>query len=114
MPFLLDLSPTLRHSVAACGRHGLPCRLPCISMQCLFLCLFFRFLMSCIFSVWIFQGTPASLMLATGDGEIRTLDPLLARQVLSQLSYAPMALSLLILADCSSSSKIFDMLFFFF
>ena len=25
-----------------------------------------------------------------GDGEIRTLDPLLARQVLSQLSYAPM------------------------
>ena len=27
---------------------------------------------------------------ANGDGEIRTLDPLLARQVLSQLSYAPM------------------------
>ena len=26
---------------------------------------------------------------ANGDGEIRTLDPLLARQVLSQLSYAP-------------------------
>ncbi len=26
----------------------------------------------------------------SGDGEIRTLDPLLARQVLSQLSYAPM------------------------
>ena len=25
-----------------------------------------------------------------GDGEIRTLDPLLARQVLSQLSYAPL------------------------
>ena len=25
---------------------------------------------------------------ANGDGEIRTLDPLLARQVLSQLSYA--------------------------
>ena len=25
-----------------------------------------------------------------GDGEIRTLDPLLARQVLSQLSYTPM------------------------
>ena len=24
-----------------------------------------------------------------GDGEIRTLDPLLARQVLSQLSYIP-------------------------
>ena len=26
-----------------------------------------------------------------GDGEIRTLDPLLARQVLSQLSYTPTA-----------------------
>ena len=29
------------------------------------------------------------LFSANGDGEIRTLDPLLARQVLSQLSYAP-------------------------
>ena len=27
-----------------------------------------------------------------GDGEIRTLDPLLARQVLSQLSYAPVVI----------------------
>ena len=27
-----------------------------------------------------------------GDGEIRTLDPLLARQVLSQLSYTPICL----------------------
>ena len=26
---------------------------------------------------------------SNGDGEIRTLDPLLARQVLSQLSYTP-------------------------
>ena len=31
----------------------------------------------------------AFLCLASGDGEIRTLDPLLARQVLSQLSYTP-------------------------
>ena len=30
-------------------------------------------------------------MHANGDGEIRTLDPLLARQVLSQLSYTPMS-----------------------
>ena len=30
----------------------------------------------------------------SGDGEIRTLDPLLARQVLSQLSYAPIFHSL--------------------
>ena len=29
------------------------------------------------------------LPLPNGDGEIRTLDPLLARQVLSQLSYTP-------------------------
>ena len=28
-----------------------------------------------------------------GDGEIRTLDPLLARQVLSQLSYIPVDLA---------------------
>ena len=44
-------------------------------------------------SVFGFQGTgffgfPLSLP-SSGDGEIRTLDPLLARQVLSQLSYAP-------------------------
>ena len=30
-----------------------------------------------------------SELLPNGDGEIRTLDPLLARQVLSQLSYTP-------------------------
>ena len=30
-----------------------------------------------------------SVMESSGDGEIRTHDPLLARQVLSQLSYAP-------------------------
>ena len=33
----------------------------------------------------------------SGDEEIRTLDPLLARQVLSQLSYTPMDLA----ATCS-------------
>ena len=31
-------------------------------------------------------------ILLNGDGEIRTLDPLLARQVLSQLSYAPIVI----------------------
>ena len=34
---------------------------------------------------------PAAGFPASGDGEIRTLDPLLARQVLSQLSYTPTA-----------------------
>ena len=33
------------------------------------------------------------ILLTNGDGEIRTLDPLLARQVLSQLSYAPISLT---------------------
>ena len=32
---------------------------------------------------------PSAFARANGDGEIRTLDPLLARQVLSQLSYTP-------------------------
>ena len=40
----------------------------------------------CLYSVFNVQGTA---VLFSGDGEIRTLDPLLARQVLSQLSYAP-------------------------
>ena len=39
------------------------------------------------FSRYNMQSTV--LLIANGDGEIRTLDPLLARQVLSQLSYAP-------------------------
>ena len=33
--------------------------------------------------------------LSNGDGEIRTLDPLLARQVLSQLSYTPIWVNLI-------------------
>ena len=37
-----------------------------------------------------FRLVLAKLLSASGDGEIRTLDPLLARQVLSQLSYTPM------------------------
>ena len=41
---------------------------------------------------YILQPTYSLLLLClipSGDGEIRTLDPLLARQVLSQLSYTP-------------------------
>ena len=41
------------------------------------------------------------LLSANGDGEIRTLDPLLARQVLSQLSYAPLRVIMLLLVLCS-------------
>ena len=57
-----------------------------------------------LISVFGFQGTTLTVLSViqafcpdycrykclNGDGEIRTLDPLLARQVLSQLSYAPM------------------------
>ena len=35
------------------------------------------------------KAHPSFCFRANGDGEIRTLDPLLARQVLSQLSYTP-------------------------
>ena len=41
------------------------------------------------------------MLLANGDGEIRTLDPLLARQVLSQLSYAPIRVIYLIIQNLS-------------
>ena len=40
-----------------------------------------------IFQYSIFKGQYS--FRCNGDGEIRTLDPLLARQVLSQLSYTP-------------------------
>ncbi len=39
-----------------------------------------------------------------GDGEIRTLDPLLARQVLSQLSYTPIKLGIHLLSHTVSSA----------
>ena len=43
------------------------------------------------------------LLSANGDGEIRTLDPLLARQVLSQLSYAPVLIGGHLLSHAVSS-----------
>ena len=50
---------------------------------------------------------PLSVIILTvngnGDGEIRTLDPLLARQVLSQLSYAPIWVTYLIIQSHSAS-----------
>ena len=44
------------------------------------------------YSIFGFQGTNyyfEDFTIFNGDGGIRTLDPLLARQVLSQLSYTP-------------------------
>ena len=43
-----------------------------------------------VLEVLSFQHNASASASANGDGEIRTLDPLLARQVLSQLSYTPM------------------------
>ena len=40
------------------------------------------------------SGRMAAFVILNGDGEIRTHDPLLARQVLSQLSYTPMTVLL--------------------
>ena len=42
-----------------------------------------------VLEVHTFQHNASAFASANGDGEIRTLDPLLARQVLSQLSYTP-------------------------
>ncbi len=44
-----------------------------------------------------FQGTSCEVSLHSGDEGIRTLDPLLARQVLSQLSYTPIRVLFLVL-----------------
>ena len=44
------------------------------------------------------NGCIIDVPLPNGDGEIRTLDPLLARQVLSQLSYTPILVVFMFLA----------------
>ena len=54
--------------------------------------LYLKYLRFNLYSICSFQGTFAEVLLPNGDGEIRTLDPLLARQVLSQLSYTPTVL----------------------
>ena len=45
------------------------------------------------FELGNFYSAFASFSSPNGDGGIRTLDPLLARQVLSQLSYTPINLA---------------------
>ena len=44
------------------------------------------------FNIRFSRNKPTSICLLSGDKGIRTLDPLLARQVLSQLSYTPMGI----------------------
>ena len=56
------------------------------------------------------RGTPqARLLSANGDGDIRTLDPLLARQVLSQLSYTPIGCGSTLLRQSLFSFAWFDL-----
>ena len=50
-----------------------------------------------------FSRYTCHFFVANGDGEIRTLDPLLARQVLSQLSYTPIKSGSLLLSRAVSS-----------
>ena len=45
------------------------------------------------FSRYKYRFSSAGFFKPSGDDEIRTRDPLLARQVLSQLSYAPISFS---------------------
>ena len=62
-------------------------------LGCLVYPIFHNRILNSFISICGFQGTYAGHPVRTvpnGDGEIRTLDPLLARQVLSQLSYTPM------------------------
>ena len=47
-----------------------------------------------MYAVFKVRSYGSSLRSFGGDKEIRTLDPLLARQVLSQLSYAPISFCL--------------------
>ena len=54
-----------------------------------------------IFQYSIFKGQYS--FRCSGDGEILTLDPLLARQVLSQLSYAPLNSGNLLLSHIVSN-----------
>ena len=52
----------------------------------------FAFKLIYYFNIRFSRNKPTSICLLSGDKGIRTLDPLLARQVLSQLSYTPMGI----------------------
>ena len=81
MPFLLDPLPW--HSVAR--KFFVLLRLSALLVAILTVDVF----SVSLYGFFKVHFSPAFFLLASGDGEIRTLDPLLARQVLSQLSYAP-------------------------
>ena len=52
----------------------------------------FAFKLIYYFNIRFSRNKPTSICLLSGDKGIRTLDPLLARQVLSQLSYTPIGI----------------------
>ena len=54
--------------------------------------LYLKYLRFNLFQYAVFKVRLRKLSFPSGDGEIRTHDPLLARQVLSQLSYTPTVL----------------------
>jgi hypothetical protein len=57
-------------------------------------------ILRCVVCASSFMWFRTSVSLLRGDGEIRTLDPLLARQVLSQLSYTPVVWLLFFVPFC--------------
>ena len=88
--FLLPWRASLKSSSlypykpAFTGPYGLGCLDICFVQYAVFKV---RIPAACLFPSCL----PGTGFPASGDGEIRTLDPLLARQVLSQLSYTPTA-----------------------
>ena len=68
---------------------------PCVSIALVFRCLIINEILTILIDVLmllrysVFKVLMLPAWQVNGDGEIRTHDPLLARQVLSQLSYTP-------------------------
>ena len=65
--------------------------------------LFSRLTLFLLYLYSVFKVHPDFFKPVSGDNEIRTRDPLLARQVLSQLSYAPLLIGGHLLSHAVSS-----------
>ncbi len=71
-----------------------------IYLYWIYVCIYSRIYSRSVFSC---QCSKVPFRELSGDGEIRTLDPLLARQVLSQLSYIPKCSGALLFSRAVSS-----------
>ena len=80
------------------SRHILGCLFIVICLDILYVV----FKVQYVLSILKCTGLSVSVQSTNGDEEIRTLDPLLARQVLSQLSYIPNEIRLNPLERCQS------------